>query len=330
MSNDAQFPEAYYDDVINRRLEFDEFGVKDEFWIELTYKQDCNTWAPKGEIPIDLEIIAKNGKKIFRNLTPWERAYIEGGPFVLAREARIQDPIGGDFYYVTETYVCEPTRAFDKFYTAQIAMFQIEDDALSATSLIIRSGAGLSLNTMYFKIAVAEAAKYSLGDRIRLTAIGLNQGSFTITTVTPGRIAEIDYTTGRIDLDGIVLQNNYGGNVTWSDMVGHVINGQWYGENPFMTRDSVTTPEGVVDSVTIRERTSYHIGWPQTVPDKQRIKDRYGIGTNKIDKESDPNIAQWKDWVRNSAWIAIEPGLVNPLDGFTNVYKMVVRERIAR
>lgn len=312
------FSTPQYEYSFKRIDRFREWRDRDNCWLELVYYIARDRFVPMPDLtPLNLDLVARNGKKIFGNLPQAELDRFAARNYVLLDETWKEDNVMGDLYAVTQLYgycpsvpytyrkpeivnipgFVDTTAAFTENYSAGLSGYQSGDNFIFNLGTLVASKDIRVDDIVDIGVFTVESVAYVSGVAVttRFSELSLPQRRIsaingTSITVSGGIIQ------GSLDVNK-TLQILTSGNVTFVNMPGWRFTGPRFLRRGNRSRD----PE------TIQTNVEYEVSFSFEEPALDRrfiVKNRTTgkqADPNTITDQTSPNSEEWAARIANGA-----------------------------
>lgn len=324
----GDFNSPCYDDYWQRLNVFEgEFGVVDEYFIELQYYIMREAYVSRRGSPLDLNIThyddGGGGEAIFRDISSAERALLASRNYVVVEEQiDTQTSDFGDIFHIREVYGYAPDKTFVKYESVVANSYGW---VKSENSFV--GDVEYDRNWGCFKISDGRALK--VGDEVSFEMIWPNgQARLEPATVfaVDGNFAYTNPTTGRayVNNSGAYADTNVGLYEWWVlyPAGSMLINGVRVGKYTSFRAYTRTKKKdsGQVVSLAMRQ-TRFMFEPPAVLEQAYCPRDANGVAEEVFSERTAPTVGEHLVNVRNGALVLLEDETIEP-ELFHGLYKV--------
>lgn len=341
-----KFKTPQYQDTFRYNWEFEKYGDKEHFWLEVDYFINRENFATRISLPLDVNLKAENRKKIFRNLSSEQIALISSRNYKLLNETVAPANADEDILKVTELYGYAPLKNYTITGNEVYSFPQIEMNEKEQT--LIENGVVGSTPTATYDVelnqitmTVNSAENFKIGQIVRiygsatgdsLNAVGSETKivTKTSTTVTIEGCSLTFYKWNGGEMSTFQMEQlayylsyhkAYSGASTW--------NGSFYLQSLKKKIDIRNLSVSVVSTIT------YHESLPAIEAAEKRFKvlDYNGGESAIVDFSTTPNDTTYRQMISSGEYINIyDPEIVEvkAFNSGTGIYTKCVRKTKAQ
>ncbi len=169
MGNPKAFETPAYDFLFRRNFEFEKYGRKDIYWIELDYYIDRDYFVSRIGRALDVEMRSYGGLPIFEGAI--DKEYIAAQNMVLLKETISPQYAYQDVYKVTELYGFAPNVTFEKYGAAVSTVWGREDPNATLEKQTANTGFSIYKSTNQICVPMlseADASQFAVGDVVKI------------------------------------------------------------------------------------------------------------------------------------------------------------------
>ncbi len=299
-----------YDSLFRRNFEFEQYGNKTHFWVELDYYILRDSFSTRVGRALDTNMLSAGGQPIF---TGSVKEQITAKNMVLISESVATVTRWQDIYKVTELYGYAPNLVFET-WTAEVAWHPGIEDPSGALKVLITTKSGLcdfdaANNTFLLHLGTDIVKQFAAGDSIRFYGASKSSNYYPLECPTVN-IIEIDKDAGTMKTPAFSGIFNGGRGASLSSReISWFLNATLYVDGTYVSRDTYIIREAKATAAknTIRP-TAVKIEYTATLPaltDKFVVFTASGVETDKITTQTVPTVAEWKARIANGEYYAI-------------------------
>ena len=314
------FTKPQYDCLFRRNFEFEQYGSKEHFWIELDYYILRDSYATRVGRALDTNMLSAGGQPIF---TGSVKEQIAAKNMVLINEDVAPVTRWQDIYKVTELYGYAPDETFYT-YSGEVVQFPALRNTSTADVVEERVVLRYDLGQLIF---VDSNKLFNVGDMLNFTLFqtSASNGLIIVYAAQASQLSQV--VEIRVEND---VRTCYCTDVSWYIPYNGATSGSQATITAYNTRSGMATRGFVTRKefnalVLITNCISYHTTFP---PVNDRLKIYAGNNEmQEIDSSTVPTFNQWQTMAKNGTLVCLmEPEITQ----VGSIYKKTLKKCQAR